>query len=843
MKKTIIYIKKTMRERKEIFMLLEIIVIFSLIRQVCKAVSIHWEEGIYDSKSWELVWPVIVSTMIAIFGTLITSYVFLKDTLDRTIDEKPYYGNVIVAYRQEKIRTLSWYSAIFVGISCYLMLFQGIGGGEGENYNIFMYLGIVVAIVLLVSSLLFLYQCINIDYYIYVSAQSKLEELNKEMKCEWRNMGRWWRDFIDCYIEARESGNGILRFLEIGKVEQGDIKNCEKNQIEFDEEKFIIKFSEWEKFILAFLDKSSGQQNGRDIDTRIMLTAEIVKNFEMIQKVEYEDAKANSWEKCAYVNTRRYDVKANCLSINDFLNIYRLLSEYRDALQVKLDKKAFADIVFNSENKENIMHIPYMLFLLRFYSSLRCLVTLPKIDISYPSVKMYNADFYNVRFENTSFRAAAFEETIFARSNMVGSNLALAKFVKCNFYNADIRDCSLENALFKECLMTDMICSDVDVTGTIFEKVDLKESTFENAVLVNVEFQESTFDYVNFINCKLGQVIFRNIMKGEIKHSSFKQSIIKNMNFYTDKVAIKIIDNYSGCNRNYFKELKIEVDEKGKKKREESDIWEGLEKDACSNLNMSFASFVEVMAERINFQNMMLDSSIFTRANMQKSIWENVCMKGCVMSSANLTEAELKNINMESCAMPEAVLYKSKFNLVNLQDSNLSDCHASESKWKCCMFDKSDMSRIDLTKSEVTFSSFRDTIFTEAELTYAYFYDDIFENMNGKGILSSYSYFESCNFTNAFLAASNFNYTVFINCDLSLASMAGSTIEEAGFEECNFENGNFRDCCFIQVTFKNNINVSREIFEGCIFINCLFEGNDKIWESVFRSEPVHFKVK
>lgn len=51
----------------------------------------HFKTGMYSFESWEIVWPAMVSTLIAVFGTLVTSYVFLKDALDRTIDEKPYY--------------------------------------------------------------------------------------------------------------------------------------------------------------------------------------------------------------------------------------------------------------------------------------------------------------------------------------------------------------------------------------------------------------------------------------------------------------------------------------------------------------------------------------------------------------------------------------------------------------------------------------------------------------------------------------------------------------------------------------------------------------------------------
>lgn len=390
--------------------------------------------------------------------------------------------------------------------------------------------------------------------------------------------------------------------------------------------------------------------------------------------------------------------------------------------------------------------------------------------------------------------------------------------------------------MFSQCLMSEMIWYDVDVTGAFFKKADLRGSTFENDVVINVDFEDSRFEYTNFINCKLGQVNFKHIEKNCFRHASFTKSIMNDVKFETKEIEQK--EAYGGCNKNYFKDLRVLENNEGKK-RESSDIWSGLKESTCQNLDMSFASFKEVLAEKIQFQNLALDSSVFIQ---EKSKWTNVHMKGCVMSGANLTETNMRNVDMESCAMAEAVLYKAKLKLVNLQNSSLSSCHASESEWICCILDKSDISRIDLTKSKVKYSSLRDTIISEAEFTHAYFEDVIFENSNGQGLLSSYSRFDKCSFINAFLPSSNFNYTVFSDCDMKLSNMTQSTIEEARFEECNFEDSSFRGCCFIKVIFKNNKNVSKEIFDGCTFINCTFEEGDEKWGRIFRNDPTHYTV-
>lgn len=824
------------------------LIVAFLVIQVIRTLYTHFLAEGYSGGSWEIVWPVIVSTMIAIFGTLVTSYVFLKDALDRKIDEKPYYGKTIKRYRQGKVNMLLWYSIMFIGVSCYLILFQNAGDSKEESilYDGFLYMGILMVVVLLLLSVLFLRQCLNIDRAIYVCACGILEDLDEEVENKWKGMKNDWETFICNYIGQREYDKDILEFLEVN--EDGKQLNGRSRWKGLDEGKFVIKFSEWEKFILAFLDKSSGFQSGQEVEQRMAIAAGYIENLGIIQKIEQDDAKCHKWGYCAYATLLRYEeLIEGSVDIQDFLDIYRMLSDYRDTLQVMQDnqgktgKKFFLFKIFEKvETEKDNAVILYMLFLLRFYSSVRCLITLPKIEIFYPLAKMYHVDFYNVRFENSSLRASLFYETVFVRAKMVGCNMALGRFEKCNFYNADFRDCSLGNSIFESCLMTGMIWSNVDITGSEFKDVDLSQSTFENAILVNVEFHNGTFDYVNFIDCKLGEVDFYNIYHGSLKHSSFEKSILNDVCFNHSEAEIEIPDPYKAYAADCFVDLGVEKTD-GPKKRKVCDIWKTLE-EAKRIIDMSSSSFLDVVAEKIRFENMALDAAVFTRANLQGSTWRNVYMKGCIMINANLTDSKLEYNDMSSCVLKNAVLYKAKLRLINMQDSNLSDCHASECNCTEGMFDKSDMSRIDLTKSHISNSSLRDTILTEAELTNAEFRNVIFENCNGRGVLSSYSYFENCDFTNAFLSESNFNYTIFNSCNLSLAGMSGSTIEEAEFESCNFENSNFRNCIFIRVKFYENSNMSEEIFDGSTFIQCDFEGSNEMWQRVFRNNYERYKV-
>ena len=52
--------------------------------------------------------PIIVSVVITLLGCLITTYIFLKEALDRVGDQKPYAVEVIGSYRKKTIRRLLW---------------------------------------------------------------------------------------------------------------------------------------------------------------------------------------------------------------------------------------------------------------------------------------------------------------------------------------------------------------------------------------------------------------------------------------------------------------------------------------------------------------------------------------------------------------------------------------------------------------------------------------------------------------------------------------------------------------------------------------------------------------
>lgn len=552
-----------------------VLTIIVLLFQILSTLHEHLQAGAYSSQSWELVWPVLVSTLIAVFGTLVTSYVFLKDTLDRTIDEKPYYGKVIGEYRREKMKALMWYSIVFMGISCYLILFQNavdMAEDQEFSYALPLYIGIFAVAALLIISVRFLYECINSDRAIGRSAQGLLATQEEVISKKWESLRDDWSIFVDSeyisYIRMKSTDTTLSEYLEVEAGVAGE---------GFDEEKFINRFSEWEKFILAFLDKTSGFQQGQTIEQRITIAAGYIQKLGVIQEIEQRDQEHNCWKEDAYRKIESYGKKADSISIQMFLDIYRLLSDYRDILQVKLDKKDYLSEPARrrclKKQRNRRQSILYLFFLLRFYSSLRCLVTLPKIELFLPSTKLYHVDFYNARFENTSLRASRFLETLFVRAKLVGSNLALSLFDTCNFYNADIRNCSLGNAQFQNCLMSEMVWYDVDVTGAEFNQANLNKTTFENSILVNVDFKKTEFGYVSFINCKLGQIRFLDVKNRDLRHSSFDDSVLTAVEFPTHQEAMEGIPMRCMIHgMNYFRGLQVVFAENGMRERKQLNI-------------------------------------------------------------------------------------------------------------------------------------------------------------------------------------------------------------------------------------------------------------------------------
>ncbi|MCD8110369.1 MAG: hypothetical protein LUE14_09785 [Clostridiales bacterium] len=192
--------------------ILMLIVFTGLVILGCKTIHEHYANGVYDGDSWNRVWPIMVSTVIVIFSTLITSYVFLKDTLDRLADEKPYYAEVIKKYRKEKVCRLMWFSIMLVGVSCYLLICQTAMDDNAEM-PFYIYVGVLAVVVLMICSLIFLCSCINIENSLDTCTKNILKNLGIEIEEEWNKLKGQWNEFIDDYAGANIRDK--MEFLEV----------------------------------------------------------------------------------------------------------------------------------------------------------------------------------------------------------------------------------------------------------------------------------------------------------------------------------------------------------------------------------------------------------------------------------------------------------------------------------------------------------------------------------------------------------------------------------------------------------------------------------------------------
>ena len=117
--------RHTDKKRSKLKVTVTIIVVFAVAVAVIFLISEEKFDEInkvYDDQRSTL-WPVLITLIATMLGSLITSYVFLKEALDRTSDEKTYYSVVIREYRDKTMRSLWLYmltSIALMGIVIFL---------------------------------------------------------------------------------------------------------------------------------------------------------------------------------------------------------------------------------------------------------------------------------------------------------------------------------------------------------------------------------------------------------------------------------------------------------------------------------------------------------------------------------------------------------------------------------------------------------------------------------------------------------------------------------------------------------------------------------------------------
>lgn len=809
-------------------------------------------ENIDDQRS--TLWPVLISLVATLLGSLITTYVFLKEALDRTVDERPYYSAVIQAYRERSMKHLWYYSVGTTLLMAYVVFL----------YVMFYYFNLRAISILKILLVVFygicmlctawiLRECIDINYGIADMAVKMLQKKNLVIS---QMMDDLENDTCEMF-QIMSDSTALIRWLQIEDER-------DSNNIRINREKFINKFSEWEKLLLILVESESGFLSNKSgverIRTAILYSEKVYHNDSENSDMEELDAQENGWDYAAY---KSIDFWKKRLKIDGkkFCEVYDVLREYRNLLQVqeeneknKIKNNAYIDCSNNE--------IAELFYVFLMYLNIRIFRTLPKIEAFLPTGMFQYINFYNTRFENSAFRASLFKDGIFSRSKISNSNFGMARFEICDFYSVDSRDCSLSNTLFRICNFRESIFEYVDFTGACIIDCDFTKTKFKDSILSNLDIFNCVFKQTSFTNSKIWNVNLFNSKYVQIEECDFSECDLHNVKIlidYQERISVdkekdslarKYLSFITDENlKEYFwKDNKVDFDidtlvnifdveddlfyisevvsnSKGKWKTVSKSIWKVIE--STTVLQMKGSIFANSQLSTNGFYRINFEQSIFSKAQMDKIHMIGTYMMGCIMDVANIREGILCAVNMQSTVLDDAIFFHTVCKLVNIEDASLVRLHASQAQMEYCTFCRSDCSGIDLTKARIYNSSFRDAILKSAEMTDAIFEKVCFENSIADNMLSSYSYFQKCILKNAYLEHSCFNYTVFTDCDFSYADFANSAVTNVEFCKCDFKESNFRNTCFINARFIDNYNMKADIFEGCTFISPIFESQDK----------------
>ena len=834
---------RTDKKRSKLKGTVAIIVIFAVAVAVIFLISEEKFEEInkvYDDQRSTL-WPLLITLIATMLGSLITSYVFLKEALDRTSDEKTYYSVVIREYREKTMRSLWLYmlmSLALMGIViCLYSMFYFMHIRSRDEVRIILILSYGVC---MIGSAWFLNKCIDIDRGLHKTADKLLKiqiaearELLDTLKQNRDQM--LWESFVnesfDELIDRITSGNESTEaWLQI--EDETATKSINKK-------KFINRFSEWEKILFCLVENGEGFLHRQSMAERVRFAVEHGETVYGATDVEQNDPRDHSWGKNPpYENV--FGIK-QVLKIDGagFCDAYYLLAEIRNLLQVQMETAPRRE---TEPLKENYIGALFLFFLMQLSLYVFCM--LPKLEVFFPSGKFSFIDFYGIRFETSSFRISLFDCCLFVRNRIKDCNFGMASFKNCEFYYTSSEDCSFTNTLFKDCFFQNATFENVDFTGAELKSCDLRRVQFEGVVLANVTLTEAVLGKNNFSSSRLTDIMIALTKDKDrnLKECGFTLSVLERvrLELFPEKDSFETLrliwteakaekaDMMKECNGLY-----------GESNHMLKRTWGKITEEAVFKMDQCNFTGAELMD--IIFYRVCMEQSVFVKTQMD-SIKIYACdMHGCIMEQANLRQGRICASDFRSAVLADAIFYRSRCRLVNFEDSDMNKLHASAARFRLCSFERSDCSRIDLTRARVTASSFKDVIFTAAELTRAFFNNVSFANCIADGMLSSYSTFEKCIFKNAFLAQSSFNYSLFCNCNFAFASFADSTVSGAKFDKCDFTETNFNNTCFIGVTFKDSKNLNVDSFKGAKFINPVFEGTDEFFDRLLIKNKIEVR--
>ena len=836
----------TDKKRSKLKATVAIIVIFAVAAAVIFLISeeqLEQIENVYDDDQRSTLWPLLITLIATMLGSLITSYVFLKEALDRTSDEKTYYSVVIREYREKTMRSLWLYmltSLALMGIViCLYSMFYFMHIRSRDEVRIILILSYGVC---MIGSAWFLNKCIDIDRGLHKTADKLLKiqiaearellvtlQQKRDKMLRESSVNESFDELIDRITSGTESTEAWLQIED----------ETEKSRI--NKKKFINRFSEWEKILFCLAENGEGFLHRQSMAERVRFAVEHGETVYGDTDVEQSDARAHTWGKNSPYKEVFKIKQALKIDGAGFCDAYYLLSEIRNLLQVQMETAPRKEA---EPLKENEVGTLFLFFLMQLSLYVFCM--LPKLEVFFPSGKFSFIDFYGIRFETSSFRTSLFDCCLFVRNRMKDCNFGMASFDNCEFYYTSSDDCSFTNTLFESCFFHNAKFENVDFTGAVLEDCDLKRAQFEGVILANVTLTGASLGKNNFSCSRLTDITV-TLAKDEdgnreMKECGFASSVLERvkLDLFPEKdyrqVFPRIRTEAKKEKADILKERKCRYGQNGLMMQK---TWGKVAQEAV--FKMDQCDFTSAELTGIVFYRTCMEQSVFVKTQMD-SIKIYACdMHGCIMEQANLRQGRICASDFRSAVLADAIFYRSRCRLVNFEDSDMNKLHASAARFSLCSFERSDCSRIDLTMARVTESSFQDVILKEAELTRAFFTKVSFVNCIADGMLSSYSTFKDCIFKNAFLGHSSFNYSEFFNCSFAFASFADSTVSGARFDSCDFTETNFNNTCFIGVTFKDSKNLNVDSFIEARFINPVFEGADKSFERALKEKGIEVR--
>jgi uncharacterized protein YjbI with pentapeptide repeats len=855
----------------------------------------NFEKGAPPDDQRSTMWPVIISMTVTLLGSIITTYVFSKDTLDGILDERPYYREVIIEYRRKTMFWLRLYigfaaiSVSLVFVLYFVFYFQE--QRFPDCVRIFVF-GLCLAIGAV--SIFLIFRCIYPEKHLQECAEEQLNEMMSQMKTYTRyghtavllpdvqtiSLASWLQ------IEE-ESGAGAISYR-----------------------KFISVFSKWEQLLVLLAQQQpDGGSASMTLSQQIEFT--IGTGLHAYRKeadgtprdsFEWIDARQNGWflhvcreiiaceeslERSAQTlvsgqrlgAAKEAGMDTHPSALDCFMDEYLFLARYRDLCKVILDRveddaqkegdDPFRNIMDRKRDNggdQNLAKIFYLFLAGLFTQALR---TAPTIRLFFPAGVFMAADFYNIRINDSLFRSSNFQHSIFARAKIKDSNFGLSRFEQCNLYGADCRDCTFTNTFWKDCFLESTLWENVDFTGAELKQCRLRDARFHNIVLQNSCLLHPALGGNDFLDSRLEKIEL--VLSWNCGHID-----IQNCNF-SNSILSGIVLRLNGTPKPFssrFPSLKAEMDRPdlreflltGGQKKEDvfskrmdafslppdlffpsagaevqgyKSVWKDIEKNTAIRMDGSV------------FQNACLITPCFYRTSLTQSILNGAQMDaarifgtnlfGCIMPEANLLGSRLWAVVLQSAVLTGAIFFRSRCKLVNFEDAALQNLHASEAEFHGCSFSRSDCSHIDLTRAAIRNSAFADSVLTGAELTGAEFSSVRFDNSVANSMLATYTTFRHCYMGGAGLRGSSFNSAAFEDCNFRLADCSDSVIANVTFKRCSFAGCNFKNTRFISVKIEDCTCLETAEFEGALFINLELKGENRLLEPETAFPNSHFK--